>query len=368
MVGSTAQARAAVSLRCTPRLARFARVSGLLAISVALFLACPGAALAANPGTNAPTVSAKKQKRYTITIDPTTRKRIRYHQLEAPELGKRFRYMVYLPKGGIKPGKKYPLLVLLHGLGEYPHGWITLGGIHKLVDELVATKKMPAPILLLASGRNGYWTNWADGRHPYGDLVVRRYLDDIRRRYPIADRAEQVGIAGCSMGGFGALSLGLQYPEHFGFVVALSPTDMEIALELSPRRRIYRSIVGPSHAEQLAVQRINPRHLVLRGYGSPRQRFLMIYGAREGRKFGEGTERVAHAMRLRGLQVEVMRVAREGHGWKNAWEKSHPWWVSALAEHWQRSDATAAPPPAHVNGHPVAAAPPVAPDVPVAPN
>ena len=277
---------------------------------------------------------AKKKRKYTIHIDAATRKRVRYHQLEAPELRKRFRYMVYLPEGGIQPGQKYPLLVLLHGLGEYPHGWLTLGGVHKLVDQLVKDSKMPAPILLLASGRNGYWTNWADGRHPYGDLVVRRYLDDVRRRYPIADRAEQVGIAGCSMGGFGALSLGLQYPEHFGFVVALSPTDMEIALEVSPRRKLYRNIVGPARKEHLAVQRINPRHLVLRGYGSPRQRFLMIYGAREGRKFGEGTERVAHAMRLRGLQVEVMRVAREGHGWKNAWEKSHPWWVSALAEHW----------------------------------
>ena len=278
-------------------------------------------------------VGRKKVRKYTIRIDANTRKRVRYHTLDAPELRKKFRYMVYLPKGGIEPGKKYPLLVLLHGLGEYPHGWLTLGRVHKLIDRLVASGKMPAPILLMPSGKNGYWTNWADGRHPYGDLVVRRYMDDIRRRYPVADRPEHTAIVGCSMGGFGALSLGLRYPERFGFVVALSPTDMEIALEQQPRRRLYRSIVGPPPSA-MSVQRINPRHLVLRGYGSPQQRFLAIYGAREVRKFGEGTERVAHAMRLRGLNVEVLRVERAGHGWRSAWARSHPWWISALAQHW----------------------------------
>ncbi|GEM_PF-1636322 len=303
-------------------------------LTAALFVLPASPVEAASAPGRAPV--AKKKRKYTTFIDATTRRRIRYHKLEAPELRKTFRYMVYLPKGGIKPGKKYPLLVLLHGLGEYPHGWITLGRIHREIDRLVAAGRMPAPILLLASGRNGYWTNWADGRHPYGDLVVRRYMTDIRSRYPIAERADHVAIAGCSMGGFGALSLGLQYPELFSFVVALSPTDMEIALEVSPKRKLYRNIVGQRRS-RLSVQRINPRHLVLRGYGSPQQRFLMIYGAREGRKFGEGTERVAHAMRLRGLQVEVMRVEREGHGWRNAWSRSHPWWISALAEEWTRA-------------------------------
>ena len=277
------------------------------------------------------------KRRYTTHIDRTTRKRIRYHTLAAPELGKRFRYMVYLPKEGIVAGKKYPLLVLLHGLGEYPHGWITLGKIHELVDQLVESGKMPAPILAMPSGKNGYWTNWADGRHPYGDLVVRRYMDDLHRLYPIARRAELTAIAGCSMGGFGALSLGLRHPEQFGFVVALSPTDMQIALEQSPRRPLYRSIVGPAPS-RINVARINPRNLVQRGYGSPQQRFLAVYGAREGRKFGEGTERVAHAMRLRGLNVEVLRVERAGHGWKSAWARSHPWWVSALAQHWAAAE------------------------------
>jgi len=311
------------------------RVIGSVCAAMSLVMGGAAAGQAAAKG--APTGPREvKKKRYTTHIDGQTRKRLRIHFLNAPELKRRFRYMVYLPRGGLVPGRKYPLLVLLHGLGELPHGWITLGKVHKIIDRLVAEGRMPAGILLLASGGNGYWSNWADGRHPYGDLVVRKYLEDMRRRYPIADRADLTAIAGCSMGGFGALSLGLQYPELFGFVVALSATDMQIAVKRAPWRRLYRRLVGPP-PNGMAVERINPRHLVLRGHGSPGQRFLLIYGAREGPKFGEGTERVGHAMRLRGLNVEVMRVPNAGHGWRSAWARSHPWWINALAEHWTRA-------------------------------
>lgn len=280
--------------------------------------------------------TTKSKKKYTTYIDKKTRKRLRYHTLAVPNLRKKFKYMVYLPKGGIKPGRRYPILVLLHGLGEFPHGWITLGKVHELIDRLVATGKMPQPILLLASGRNGYWTNWADGRHPYGDLVVRSYLEDMRKRYPITDRADLTAVAGCSMGGFGALSLGLRNPETFGFVAALSPTDMEVALKMQPKRPVYRKLVGPPPFDR-AVRRINPRHLVERGFGSPRQKFLLVYGSREGPKFGPGTQKVADQMRLRGLKAEVMRVEGKGHGWRNAWARSHPWWVQRLADTWRKA-------------------------------
>ena len=306
-----------------------------VAFLVSLMLLAAPAALAIEVGK---ANGGGKKKRYTTHIDRETRKRLRIHFLEAPELKRRFRYMVYLPKSGLEPGRKYPLLVLLHGLGEYPHGWITLGKVHTLIDRLVEAGRMPAGILLLASGGNGYWSNWADGRHPYGDLVVHKYLEDMRRRYPIDGRAEMTAIVGCSMGGFGALSLGLQYPDRFGFVVGLSATDMQIALKRSPRRPLYRRLVG-APPNTMAVERINPRHLVQRGHGSPGQRFLLIYGSREGPKFGEATERVAHAMRLRGLDAEVLRVPNAGHGWRSAWARAHPWWVNALADQWTRAAA-----------------------------
>jgi enterochelin esterase-like enzyme len=304
-----------------------------LALACSL-LGLPAVANAVSPA-GAPTPTKKKRK-YTTHIDKQTRARLQIHHLEAPQLKRTFRYMVYLPKEGIVAGKRYPLLVMLHGLGEYPHGWLTLGKIHRVIDDLVDEKRMPAPLILLASGGNGYWSNWVDGNHQYGDLVVRRYLEDMRRRYPIARRADLTAIAGCSMGGFGALSLGLQYPELFGFVVALSATDMQIAVQLSPKRKIYTRLVG-SPPSARAVERINPRHLVVRGHGSPSQRFLLIYGSREGRKFGEGSERVAKAMQLRGLDVEVFRVPDAGHGWKSSWARAHPWWISALAERWTQA-------------------------------
>jgi predicted esterase len=107
-------------------------------------------------------------------------------------------------------GKKYPLVVVLHGLGSTPERVLTafLGtdsrAPHPRVDGFV-----------LAPNAHGD----AFYRGP-GELDAMDLVDWVRRTYPI-DPA-RVAITGHSMGGTGATELGFRYPDVFGAVGALA--------------------------------------------------------------------------------------------------------------------------------------------------
>lgn len=71
------------------------------------------------------------------------------------------------------------------------------------------------------SGENSFYLNRAGTGNAFGDYVG----DELMRKLQRAYRVEEPGcsiIAGFSMGGFGALHVGLSHPERFGKVIALS--------------------------------------------------------------------------------------------------------------------------------------------------
>jgi S-formylglutathione hydrolase FrmB len=124
---------------------------------------------------------------------------------------------VLLP-AGYKPHKRYPLLVLLAGLGNDYASYAADGA-----DPLFA--KLRA-IVVVPEGGNGWYTDWwNDGER--GDPAWESYelnevLPTILRRYRILPQRRYHAIAGISMGGLGAAYLGGRLPGFFGSVVTLS--------------------------------------------------------------------------------------------------------------------------------------------------
>ena len=261
--------------------------------------------------------------------------RLHEHRLHSAHLDREFKWRVYLPPGGLEPGRGYPLLVLLHGLGGSGFSWLRYAGITARLDRQIERGTMPPCIALIVDAGNGYFTNWTDGKHPYEDLVTRGFLSAVRGRYPVLQHPGAVAIVGVSMGGYGAVSMGLRHPELFGFVAGLSPTDMAIAIEDSPRKKVYRKVFGFPH-DLDAVKRHNPFHLVEAGAGEPRrQRYLLLYGGREARKFKEGTQRLEAAMRQRDFDVHVHVEPGGVHGWRTTWDPAHEWWLAGLGAWWR---------------------------------
>ncbi|MBV8087824.1 MAG: hypothetical protein JO247_23695 [Chloroflexi bacterium] len=89
---------------------------------------------------------------------------------------------------------------------------------------MIASGAIAPLILVLPQGDQSFWMDAANGGPRFGAYAGRDVVNDVDQHYrTIADR-EHRAVGGLSMGGFGALSLGMLYPETFSAVGAHSPS------------------------------------------------------------------------------------------------------------------------------------------------
>ena len=118
---------------------------------------------------------------------------------------------VLLPRSYEQSNLRYPVLYLCHGLTSNYYEFEYVG-----VPEYLNRFDM---IVVMVDVGNSWYVNWAKSedneRNNFADLVCKdiiNYVDDHYRT--IANRNGRA-INGISMGGFGAISLGLSHPELF---------------------------------------------------------------------------------------------------------------------------------------------------------
>lgn len=135
----------------------------------------------------------------------------------APSVQLQLNYTAILPTGyGKNISRKYPVVYMLHGhTGNYT-SWITYA---QLPTQLATQYDC---LIILADGGNSWYVNWSgqtDGKpHRWEDMLTQDLIPDVDKRFrTIADRAHRA-IGGLSMGGFGALSVGLKNAGLFGFI------------------------------------------------------------------------------------------------------------------------------------------------------
>jgi len=125
------------------------------------------------------------------------------------------RYRVLYPRDYANGGR-FPVLYLLHGLyGDYLN-WDTRTGLENYARNL--------PLLIVMPDANDSWyTNSATvPQDKFEDYIAKDLISEVDENYrTIRDRHGRA-IAGLSMGGYGALKLGLKYPELFVFAGSLS--------------------------------------------------------------------------------------------------------------------------------------------------
>jgi len=113
------------------------------------------------------------------------------------------------------PARRYPLLLLLHGLGGNHLDWPT---------QTRLTRYAVAYDLCIAfpEGDAGWYTNACDGSANYEDDLVRDLVPYLQATLPIASPGRQWAIGGLSMGGYGAIKIALRYPHLFGLATSHS--------------------------------------------------------------------------------------------------------------------------------------------------
>jgi S-formylglutathione hydrolase FrmB len=156
-------------------------------------------------------------------------------------LGTRKRFFAWLPPSyASQPDRRYPVAYYLHGALGDESNWTAMGGLDRTLDSLAAAGS-PEMIVVMPDGDDGFYTTWnslgnfADCRQRvppgrreresavtycvpwphYDDYIARDLVAHVDSSWRTLTDRRHRGIAGLSMGGLGAVSLALAYPDVF---------------------------------------------------------------------------------------------------------------------------------------------------------
>jgi enterochelin esterase-like enzyme len=139
-------------------------------------------------------------------------------------------YLIYLPPTyQSETNKRYPVIYWLHGGGgnQREGAWMV-----EQIDKAIKEKTLPEVIVVLVQGLPSVrYVNTKDGTRPVEDVIIKDLIPHIDATYRTINSREFRAIEGMSMGGYGALHLGLKYHELFGVISALAPSILPMKEE-----------------------------------------------------------------------------------------------------------------------------------------
>lgn len=135
-------------------------------------------------------------------------------EFEAPSIGRTTKYMVLLPDNYDETEYHYPVLYLLHGYSQNYTVWPMMGAGE-------ATQGMDLIVVMPDAG-NSWYVNWVesegDEKNNWEDFIVKDLISHVDRVFRTIPLRGGRAINGLSMGGYGALTLGLRHYEMFASV------------------------------------------------------------------------------------------------------------------------------------------------------
>ncbi|HEV2812070.1 MAG TPA: alpha/beta hydrolase family protein [Solirubrobacteraceae bacterium] len=155
-----------------------------------------------------------------VTIDTPSRHvdpaQVEFNGADHPRV---LRANVLLPDG-YDGSRRFPVLFLLHGLGD---SFATWAGPSGQVSEIA--RGFPAIVVMPEAARGFYSSWWNDGRR--GEPGWERFFLDelvplVEERFRVLPGRRWHAVAGLSMGGMGSTFLASQLPGYFGSVATFS--------------------------------------------------------------------------------------------------------------------------------------------------
>ena len=146
---------------------------------------------------------------------------IHHATVKSAVLHRRADVSFYVPPGAA--AEKLPLVILLHGVYGSHWAWLYKGRAHEVLDRLIEEENLPP--MMLAMPSDGLWgdgSGYAPHRHAdYASWIVNEVPEAAAEIDPRCKDAPRF-ISGLSMGGYGALRLGLLHPKKFAAISAHS--------------------------------------------------------------------------------------------------------------------------------------------------
>lgn len=170
--------------------------------------------------------------------------RVTYDEVQSEAEGRAMPYAVYTPPGW-DGQTRLPLVVFLHGGGDDERVLERHPVVTRILDRWIEEGTLPPFIMVAPKGERGFWRNWADGSHRYGDYVMNDVVGDMYANYPLIPEEEGgMHLMGISMGGAGSLFLGLDHLDRIAsFTVWSAPIFTAEEMETFIQGRIAQSFL-----------------------------------------------------------------------------------------------------------------------------
>lgn len=241
-------------------------------------------------------------------------------------LGRNVRYSVYLPPGyESNPTRHYASVYLLHGYPTQPVNsetdWIQQGSADRLIDEAIASGRLPPLIVIMPDAKATWYMNSFDGKVRYEDMLVQEFVPFIDKTFRTREQRLFRSTVGLSMGGYGAMMLALRHPDLFAAAAALSPgirTEEEMAKTSdADYAQYWAPLFGPAQGEA-RITDIWRSHSPL-----SLMQTLPVDDLKKGRWWidigdddflSQGSDALHTVMKQRGIPHEY-RVRDGGHTW-----------------------------------------------------
>ena len=169
---------------------------------------------------------------------------------------------IYLPPGYANSTKRYPVLYLLHGIGddheEFTHDTIRNNNIQDLMDMGIAANKFGEMIIVMPNEK----TNWFGSFYAnssvtgnWADFTAQELVNFIDTKFRTIVNPPSRAIAGHSMGGYGALTLAMTHPDIFSVVYGMSAALVCFCGEITPGNpAVHKFVKAKTYKELMATQ------------------------------------------------------------------------------------------------------------------
>lgn len=134
------------------------------------------------------------------------------------------KYAIYLPPDYESSERSYPVLYLLHGMGDDQTGWVQFGEVLHIADKAIREGKATPMIIVMPDANTkviGY-ANLPDGEWNYEDFFFEEFMPFVEKTYRIKSEKRYRAISGLSMGGGGTFTYALRHPDLFSAACPLS--------------------------------------------------------------------------------------------------------------------------------------------------
>lgn len=122
-------------------------------------------------------------------------------------------FTALVPESGKGP---FPVLYLLHGLSDDHTAWTR----RTLIERMLAGIPL---IVIMPDGSRGHYTDSKTApRDNYESYIIKDLIPFVDNTFNTTPKGNQRLIAGLSMGGYGALKMGMKYPDQFAGALSFS--------------------------------------------------------------------------------------------------------------------------------------------------